>query len=1188
MSLLGHAILIVSQYIQCAKLHLTSSADTPPSHPPVLAKFTMFTSRQPNNATPQRLDLSAQKVPRMPFSSPMGEEVLSPTSPNASRSPPQHQIKLSQSRGDQKPDTDNKWLLPSQRPAAGERKHSQEKVDKSRWPGLNVVTNFSKPPLLAQRAVGNETKQNPGLGLKKQQSGSRATSRKASIETLGLGHQPSGKSLKTLGSKGRLGDLQRASSKWSNLSPSDRAVVIGISVSPEELAQHSASPQTSPARNETLSEQQAIDRRSETMPTIVVTPAKEKAPWSTDEEESAKPPKPRAASSVYSQAPSHYGTRITDSSTVPPIPPLPPDAHDTQNALTETARKAPPPRIVSTFTDIDEGESPEIHSEERPGTGESRLRILTKRSSMDSIATKHRSQGWWNHIMSPFFPKSPMTLNTLATPQEPLPGIPTSLKQDRSLQEARQTFPPPPESDGLRSGHTSFTDSAIDADYEKRLALDGFRDRSTMIVDEPQENMIRDSALLPSKFEGFGAAAEYYEACLHDQHSEIPYFECENHVCLDPKGGPGGSVSPFGEASRGLTGQNIEGNEGPEQIPNLENKPDPPLAVHQAPTNRFSAAFHEAITPKSKQRPQSDTTVIDDLEATPDVQEAQAAPIVRAPLPILATQTAPVLEPEPQPKAIVEEVPISSKPNPRVAPVPPHPLSPPPGTPPRATPDQTHSSSPFGSTARQGRSTTDSPHFPRSSPRSNPAFTGSPSRQEKQPKRYIAVLPPGPRSEATFEQPLSPEPLSPAQQRRAPKDAIILDNINKDDPKPHHTLDGLGTRRDRQIDDSKQSNKAGLFLTEKGSSPHKSVKSKTSYKSSYRDSASTHTFNPTSKRYYQEIPEPEPTTIADLYPPPREVSRSQKQWQYKEKDVLPPRPQKKHEPLTFPRCRNCAKPRNKKEKNIMIAIATALTLMVILIVVLVMTLTLKKKGKNTPAQVQWLNLTNFPPLPTGIATIIQPDAVEENPDCIQPQTMWSCAVPKEEQQSIYPNAPNQPNFRVEITFQNGTNATANSTFGTTSSGNQKRSSYGHLVNAVSAGSFVRNRLLSIRSNNQFTPSPAAPNLEDQNFLGNTTDKNAEPFDGEFTPFFMSFTPASKPSSRLLKRQSSSSSNTSNNSSFPDATNAIPAPDTNPDGTAAAANLYPFPTAQPLRLYDRGLNTEHKGFYTYFDRSIFIK
>ena len=43
----------------------------------------------------------------------------------------------------------------------------------------------------------------------------------------------------------------------------------------------------------------------------------------------------------------------------------------------------------------------------------------------------------------------------------------------------------------------------------------------------------------------------------------------------------------------------------------------------------------------------------------------------------------------------------------------------------------------------------------------------------------------------------------------------------------------------------------------------------------------------------------------------------------------------------------------------------------------------------------------------------------------------------------------------------------------------------------------------------------------------------------------------------------------------------------PGPPAAPANLLPFPTAQPLRLYNRNRADEYYGFYTYFDRNIFL-
>jgi hypothetical protein len=210
----------------------------------------------------------------------------------------------------------------------------------------------------------------------------------------------------------------------------------------------------------------------------------------------------------------------------------------------------------------------------------------------------------------------------------------------------------------------------------------------------------------------------------------------------------------------------------------------------------------------------------------------------------------------------------------------------------------------------------------------------------------------------------------------------------------------------------------------------------------------------------------------------------------------------------------------------------------------------------------WLNLTNYPPIPTGILTIAQPEAVEEESGCVAPTTLWSCALPKELQDSVKPNKPDQPNMKIEITFDNSSATTT---------------SKARAANAVSVGAFVRSRFLAARSTP--SPSPAPPSDEDMVFLGKTTDGNSAPFDGESTPLFVSFHDPAAPASRLAKRADSDPTNI---------TASIPAPMLNADGTAAAANLLPFPSAQPLRLYNRGKDDEHYGFYSYYDRSIFLK
>ncbi|KAH8732701.1 hypothetical protein GQ44DRAFT_744992 [Phaeosphaeriaceae sp. PMI808] len=219
-------------------------------------------------------------------------------------------------------------------------------------------------------------------------------------------------------------------------------------------------------------------------------------------------------------------------------------------------------------------------------------------------------------------------------------------------------------------------------------------------------------------------------------------------------------------------------------------------------------------------------------------------------------------------------------------------------------------------------------------------------------------------------------------------------------------------------------------------------------------------------------------------------------------------------------------------------------------------------GTQQPDQTNsgWLNLPNYPPIPTGVSTIAQPEAVEVESGCVAPTTLWSCALPKELQDSVKPNKPDQPNFRIQITYNASTAPT-------------KRAS-----NPVSAGAFIRSHLLRLRA--LPSPAPAPPSDADRTFLGKTTDGNAVPFQGEDTPLFITLQDPKNSASRLMKRVGPNDPT--------NITGVIPPPMLESDGTAAAANLLPFPSAQPLRLFNRGKDNEHYGFYTYFDRSIFLK
>lgn len=221
-----------------------------------------------------------------------------------------------------------------------------------------------------------------------------------------------------------------------------------------------------------------------------------------------------------------------------------------------------------------------------------------------------------------------------------------------------------------------------------------------------------------------------------------------------------------------------------------------------------------------------------------------------------------------------------------------------------------------------------------------------------------------------------------------------------------------------------------------------------------------------------------------------------------------------------------------KTRWLLIAICLFFMSLVVLAIVLAMMLAITHDAM--PVAVSWLNLTDFPPIPTGISTVAQPDIVKSASDCVQQTNMWSCALPKEEQ-TVAPNNGPAPSFRLEIMFSPDTVYTL----------------------------------------------PDLPDMNEQVFLGNTTDNITAPFAGEATPFYISILPTTVlgNSSHITKRSVSSNSSTLHNS--------IPPPNLISNGSSAPAQLYPFPVAQPLRLLNRGLDTEHYGFYTYFARSIFL-
>lgn len=295
----------------------------------------MATIPRPHNATPQKIQLKAPTFPRMPFASPMGEEILSPTS-DPSHTPPQEQREHripprqdSRSRiGEESMNQHGRQKRRSiPKPIEGQKPMIRNDSPSRKWPGLNVITDFTR----GVDAVTNRSKPRPQAP----RSNASGTSTQMQIEprhdrkegsqesiqkTPGalLVHQKSIQSLRASESKGRLEDLKRASSKTSTLSPSDRAVMIGISMDPHEAGAQDISPEV----ERRLGPQETVHQRRPSLtpsiaPSIVITPAKEHAPWSASPKEEPSPAGFRAPSSVYSHVPTTRDN-IIDSSIVPP------------------------------------------------------------------------------------------------------------------------------------------------------------------------------------------------------------------------------------------------------------------------------------------------------------------------------------------------------------------------------------------------------------------------------------------------------------------------------------------------------------------------------------------------------------------------------------------------------------------------------------------------------------------------------------------------------------------------------------------------------------------------------------------------------------------------------------------------------------------------------------------------------
>ncbi|KAI0482433.1 hypothetical protein GGR56DRAFT_619923 [Xylariaceae sp. FL0804] len=283
----------------------------------------------------------------------------------------------------------------------------------------------------------------------------------------------------------------------------------------------------------------------------------------------------------------------------------------------------------------------------------------------------------------------------------------------------------------------------------------------------------------------------------------------------------------------------------------------------------------------------------------------------------------------------------------------------------------------------------------------------------------------------------------------------------------------------------------------------------------------------------------------------------------------------------------------RKQRRICLGVLAGVISMIILAVVLAVTLTQKSHTvsghSTTPAEAEqgptatptpepsfWLNLTGFPPMPTGVLTVAGADNSVAVSGCLDnktaPTTAWSCAMPKQEPGDKLIYAPNQPIFIFQIQYDNSSQ---------------------ELWKLSGADGDSQNQRRDFLTDTGFKPDPQPPSIAEMEFLGNTTDHIVEdPKQGEPTPFFISLledVDGTVGPNMVTRRQNNaiSGSGGDGTGSF-NLSSILPAPKLNPDGTGAGAVSWPQPTQQPVRLFDRGRPTEHYGFYVHFDKSIYLK
>ncbi|KAJ5274050.1 hypothetical protein N7478_009175 [Penicillium angulare] len=974
-------------------------------------------------------------------------------------------------------------------------------------------------------------------------------------------------------------------------SPSDRNVMIGLTVPYHET------------HNRSRELDHNGDQQTPLTPSIIVTPAQEEAPWSVDMS-SPEGLRSRATSSVYSQPTPRLWS---DGADIPPVPAIPQEhtsskrkdvepsflnAHFT--AMTRKRRSASASVVLDTQSPDTERPTSILTDHEHDHDHDRRL---LDRLSVNPEASRPQSQGWWNVLLSPLLGRS----NTLSSKKSPIsPGFPPSPSvAPSSLGTNRHWWEKEKESEKEKeiscfspdTPETAVTNQWQDKmpSVEQSRSLD---DTSAPPLPPVPDRQAAMSMMFPGN-RIQGEAAEYYQACAHELFSKTSYFECYNHTCsltpLSATGQP--SVGAVVTGDRGLVVAEPEAEtlSADSQVKDAEvatvargllidvNSPTEETAKEKE-TGCAKCTHLRASTGSvdSWASTTVDTVVGDNEKSLPEIPKENTRelvperpvqqvpqllqPSVQEPVPVPAAYFPPEPPaPTPAPAPYVPPEPLTRELEPSPAPyypseplmpgpapyVPPEPLAQAP--PPQIINNYHYGTAPY-EVPPQAPVTVERaiPHYIPVYPSNNPFFP-PPQDQKQAEEADLAKAPPVPHA-------YSQEP---------PQEADITKVPAEFQDAPH----GSATQ---------ESERSLEHLAPPGNQePHQALEPMSpgfQHAAGGPSSIQLSDVNapaPTYAQHTRDIPLPQ---RYDLYPAPGvavmdptgAIGPAEAHRRRLEREDAVGR-----KVGGLWRGRGCfskggcfGRPGREGRLRRRWYLGIAALFLIIIIVAIALATTLTKKTDSTPVQSQWVNLTNYPPIQTGIMTIAGTEPQALNSGCINIPTMWSCALPKGTQQSgNSPYSADQPTFRVEIRYRNGTSS-----------------------NSTDSGTYNSTTI----KRDVWSADPSAPSIADQTFLGNTTDKNSKPYAGEETPFYLSvLSPAHLSSTNVFRRSASASHSSTSTSTSLNSTSLIPAPTEDSDGTAAAATLYPLPSSQPVRLYNRGESSEHYGFYTYFDKSIFL-